>query len=77
MIVHDCRPSVTVEALPIIGEVSKITFADDWIFFNIGALKIQVSGVAKPDWFVEGVIVRVDFQENTVQTLTDSELNPI
>lgn len=64
---NDCKPSVRVKALPIHGEVSNIESIGQYIYFNIGALKIEVRGVEKPDWFENGVIVLVDFKENTIE----------
>lgn len=68
---NDCKQSVKVKALPFIGEVSNLEFLGQYISFNIGALKIEVRGVEKPDWLLNGVTVLVDFEENTIQTYND------
>ena len=64
----ECRPSVILKPRPIIGAVSNVKFFKSVLCFNIGILPIEMFGInGCPDWFFDGVTVKVNFDDNTIE----------
>jgi len=67
---YDCRPSVRLVQYPLIGVVKNVSFVGGVLQFNIGPAKIDMFGLKKrPDWFCDGVEVKVDFENNTIENV--------
>ena len=64
---YECRPSVKIKQLPVLGIVNDVSFLGGILTFRIGVSRYEMFGLdEKPKWFVDGTEVEVDFENNCI-----------
>lgn len=64
----ECQKSPVLRPHPLEGVVDESRWAGGVLYFKIGPMEFSMTGLKTvPDWFIDGITVRLDFQYNSIE----------